>query len=214
MLDKILSSSFPGVFSHYLEKSSHVIVVFFDDKNIIKDYNPAFFRLLQDPSRKSLKGENVTSYLFGKSKKLISFSSDETSKKVKLDFVLAADSTLPVECYLYKINQGFLLIGERMMQENEEVLEHITVLNNEMANMSRELNRKNRALREAQSKIKVLSGIIPICMNCKEIRDDKGYWNQLEKFITEHSEARFSHSICPDCLKKLYPGKSDTIEDE
>ncbi|MBF0231102.1 MAG: hypothetical protein HQK63_16150 [Desulfamplus sp.] len=51
----------------------------------------------------------------------------------------------------------------------------------------------------------ILGGIILMCMHCKEIRDDKGYWHQLEKFITEHSESRFSHGICPDCIKKFYP---------
>jgi hypothetical protein len=61
-----------------------------------------------------------------------------------------------------------------------------------------------QALREALSQVKTLSGLIPICASCKKIRDDKGYWNQLETFIQEHSEAEFSHGICPDCMKKLY----------
>ena len=60
-------------------------------------------------------------------------------------------------------------------------------------------------LREAIERIKTLSGIVPICMYCKQIRDDKGYWNNLEKFISEHSEAQFSHSICPNCAKERYP---------
>ena len=58
-------------------------------------------------------------------------------------------------------------------------------------------------LQMALNEIKTLEGIIPICMHCKEIRDDEGYWNQLEKYITEHSEAQFSHCICDKCLKKL-----------
>jgi DNA-binding response OmpR family regulator len=58
---------------------------------------------------------------------------------------------------------------------------------------------------QAIERIKVLSGIIPICMHCKQIRDDKGYWNQLEKFISDHSDARFSHGLCEACLKKYYP---------
>ncbi|MBF0111613.1 MAG: PAS domain S-box protein [Desulfamplus sp.] len=58
---------------------------------------------------------------------------------------------------------------------------------------------------KAEEELHALRGIIPICMHCKEIRDDKGYWNKLEKFITEHSEAQFSHGICPDCMKKFYP---------
>ncbi len=60
-------------------------------------------------------------------------------------------------------------------------------------------------LKEALAKVKLLSGFIPICSSCKKIRDDKGFWNKLEKYISEHSEAEFSHSICPECLKKLYP---------
>ncbi len=54
-------------------------------------------------------------------------------------------------------------------------------------------------------KIKKLSGLLPICANCKKIRDDQGYWNQIEAYITEHSKAEFSHSICPDCMHALYP---------
>ncbi len=59
-------------------------------------------------------------------------------------------------------------------------------------------------LREAFIKIKMLRGLIPICASCKKIRDDKGYWNQIEVYIQQHSDAEFSHSICPECTKKLY----------
>jgi PAS domain S-box-containing protein len=61
-------------------------------------------------------------------------------------------------------------------------------------------------LQEAMEKVRVLSGFIPICAACKQIRDDKGFWNQIENYISEHSDAVFSHSICPPCAKKLYPG--------
>ncbi|SPQ01535.1 hypothetical protein NBG4_60011 [Candidatus Sulfobium mesophilum] len=60
-------------------------------------------------------------------------------------------------------------------------------------------------LQDALAKISTLSGILPICASCKKIRDDRGYWNQVEAYIRDHSEAEFSHSICPDCAKKLYP---------
>lgn len=60
-------------------------------------------------------------------------------------------------------------------------------------------------LHEALAKVKTLSGFLPICSSCKKIRDDNGYWNQIETYIREHSEAEFSHSICPKCAKKLYP---------
>ena len=60
-------------------------------------------------------------------------------------------------------------------------------------------------LQSALSKVKQLSGFLPICASCKKIRDDKGYWNQLEAYIRDHSEVEFSHGICPDCAKRLYP---------
>jgi hypothetical protein len=61
-------------------------------------------------------------------------------------------------------------------------------------------------LKASLSKVRILSGLLPICASCKKIRDDKGYWNQIESYISDHSEAEFSHGICPDCFKKLYPG--------
>ena len=71
-------------------------------------------------------------------------------------------------------------------------------------------------LQEALSRVKQLSGIIPICASCKQIRDDKGYWSQVEAYIRDHSEAEFSHSICPICAKKLYPEGYEAVygEDE
>lgn len=60
-------------------------------------------------------------------------------------------------------------------------------------------------LRKALSEVKRLSGLLPICASCKKIRDDRGYWNQVEAYIQKHSEAQFTHSVCPECAKKLYP---------
>jgi len=60
-------------------------------------------------------------------------------------------------------------------------------------------------LREAIGKVKTLRGFLPICSSCKKIRDDKGYWEQIETYIRDHSEVELSHSICPECARKLYP---------
>ena len=68
-----------------------------------------------------------------------------------------------------------------------------------------ELRRLNNELKTAIHNVKVLSGLLPICANCKSIRNDKGYWEAVEKYITAHTEAHFSHSLCPTCLNKLYP---------
>jgi PAS domain S-box-containing protein len=59
-------------------------------------------------------------------------------------------------------------------------------------------------LKEALANVKVLRGLIPICASCKKVRDDKGYWSQVEVYVRDRSEAEFSHGICPDCMKKLY----------
>ena len=69
-----------------------------------------------------------------------------------------------------------------------------------------ELRRSNDELQKALRDVKVLRGLIPICASCKKIRNDGGFWQQLEEYIGEHSEAEFSHGICQPCVKKLYPG--------
>ncbi len=69
-----------------------------------------------------------------------------------------------------------------------------------------ELRRSNEALQKALREVKVLRGLIPICASCKKIRNDSGFWQQLEEYLGEHSEAEFSHGLCQPCIKKLYPG--------
>lgn len=68
----------------------------------------------------------------------------------------------------------------------------------------RELRDTVETLQSAMENVKQLSGLLPICASCKKIRDDKGYWTQIESYIRDHSEAEFSHGICPDCAKKIY----------
>jgi len=69
-----------------------------------------------------------------------------------------------------------------------------------------------KKLEQALTEVKSLRGIVPICSHCKNIRDDKGYWNKLELYIQEHSEAEFSHGICPECTEKLYSKEDWYIE--
>jgi PAS domain S-box-containing protein len=72
-----------------------------------------------------------------------------------------------------------------------------------------ELERERLRLTRALDDVKVLRGILPICANCKKIRDDTGYWSQVERYVSDHSGAEFTHSICPECAKLLYPDLSD-----
>jgi CHASE3 domain sensor protein len=78
----------------------------------------------------------------------------------------------------------------------------------------RGIDRRHRLelqLREANSKLHTLSGLLPICAHCKSIRDDKGYWNQLEAYVQKHSEAKFTHGLCEKCIKELYPDVADEV---
>ena len=61
-------------------------------------------------------------------------------------------------------------------------------------------------LQAAAAKVRTLSGLLPICASCKKIRDDKGYWNQLESYICAHTDVEFSHGLCTECMQRLYPG--------
>ena len=75
-----------------------------------------------------------------------------------------------------------------------------------------ELQQTNRELGKALSEIKTLKGIIPICANCKKIRDDQGYWNQLEQYMAAHFDAEFSHGLCPQCAEELYPEITERLK--
>jgi sigma-B regulation protein RsbU (phosphoserine phosphatase) len=71
--------------------------------------------------------------------------------------------------------------------------------------LERSLRQKNKELSEALAEVKQLKGLLPICIFCKKIRKDKNYWQQVEEYLFEHTDADFSHSLCPECLEKHYP---------
>ncbi|MBT3289588.1 MAG: response regulator transcription factor [Victivallales bacterium] len=73
------------------------------------------------------------------------------------------------------------------------------------------LDARAEELRQALDQVKTLRGIVPICANCKKIRDDQGYWNQVEVYVRDHTEARFTHGICPECIEVLYPELSEKL---
>ncbi len=77
--------------------------------------------------------------------------------------------------------------------------------------------RRNRLVtqrEQALAQVRTLSGLLPICANCKKIRDDTGYWNSVESYIGTRSEAEFTHGICPDCVRELYPEIADKVLNE
>ncbi len=95
------------------------------------------------------------------------------------------------------------------------ILRQVAKIELELSHAQREIERREEAekerdkliqqLKKTLSEIKTLRGFLPICASCKKIRDDSGYWTQIESYIRDHSDAEFSHSICPECAKRLYP---------
>jgi hypothetical protein len=68
-------------------------------------------------------------------------------------------------------------------------------------------------LEDALSRVKTLQGLLPICSYCKKIRDDRNYWQQVEGYISDHSEAQFSHGICPECYARFVQPELDRLAD-
>ena len=71
-----------------------------------------------------------------------------------------------------------------------------------------------KELQAALTQVKQLRGMLPICANCKKIRDDGGYWNQIESYFKSHADVEFSHGLCPDCVEELYPEIADEVRDD
>lgn len=99
----------------------------------------------------------------------------------------------------------------RVTAEHQRILdllfstyEATVIRNQELQETQKVLSEKVYELETALARVKQLEGIIPICMHCKNIRDDKNSWQQIEQYIFDHSDVQFSHGICPDCLKKYY----------
>ncbi len=103
-------------------------------------------------------------------------------------------------CVLDNKENTYSTTYEDLILELKELIEsHLSLLQ-----MNKTLEVKNKQLNDSLEEIKTLRGILPICSQCKKVRDDDGYWNKIEGYIESHSEALFSHSLCPECADNLY----------
>lgn len=111
-------------------------------------------------------------------------------------FVIVSVVAYGFEYLREKYFLGMQLEKRKLEEEQEKLRKQI---------LEREKEALIGELQATLVKVKQLSGLLPICSSCKKIRDDKGYWNRIELYLQEHSEAEFSHGICPDCARELYP---------
>ncbi len=95
---------------------------------------------------------------------------------------------------------------------NSSLLRKTIIYSLERVELLREKDDLITTLVEANNKIKTLKSLIPICSNCKKIRDDNGYWEDVELYISDHAGSEFTHGICPDCIQKLYPEYAEKLE--
>lgn len=123
----------------------------------------------------------------------------EKTREVPIIFISALDE---IENKMQAFSQG----GVDYISKPFHALEVLARVNTHLtlSSLVNRLAEKNKALQKTIEEVNQLRGMLPICSNCKSIRDDKGYWNILESYIVKHSEATFSHSLCPDCAKKMY----------
>ncbi len=150
------------------------------------------------------------------------FSDAEIRKMQPLDFIAPEDKDKVSKAIYKSFKEKHAVVEAKLaLKDGRKIHYHFTGIGftnngaNYLVGMGVDVSERVRAqeekesliidLQNALSKVKLLSGFLPICASCKKIRDDKGYWNQIESYIRTHSEAEFTHSICPDCTKKLYP---------
>lgn len=116
----------------------------------------------------------------------------------QVTYLVFAVSAMVLLLSAYVLRHGMRVAEKRRLAE-EEVRRHEEQL-------EALVDKRTADLQKALAEVKRLSGFLPICASCKKIRDDAGYWQQVEVYIRDHSEAQFSHGICPDCVERLYPG--------
>jgi PAS domain-containing protein len=180
-------------------------VILISARNKIENMNHAAIQLFSH-------GEVSGAYYYGKEDgpKDLEWLSNELgdfAEKDQLEVFLEKDLNL------LESKRHFEIKFKRMLDVSGKFSGIIVILNDitERKQVEEEKSNLIVELKNALTQVKQLTGFIPICASCKKIRDDQGYWNQIEKYISDHSEAQFSHGICPDCMKKLYPEIFDDV---
>lgn len=189
-----------SILSQWAHGSKNMVFVLVKKDRTIVDCNAGFMKLAK--VKKKPIGKDINDFLQQGSKIDELLLRGETPKAWKLHIGRGDLEGHILEATAIPAHDEYLVIGERPMLMGSDVVSKVATLNEQLVNLTRELSKKNAELRRAYEKIKTLEGLLPICAWCKKIRDAKGDWQKLEKYIQDHSKAEFSHGICPECLKK------------
>lgn len=195
----------------YLTTSNGIGIVLLAKDLTILDCNLGFMRLF-DPRQRPV-GESLTNYIE------LDGADLRSGREFKLPCSRESRKSGVVYCHVIQSDNGFILFCERQLLTESFALEQMGAMNEELITLQREFIKKSHlqeklrlelderiaALEEALRRIKTLEGIISICMYCKKIRNEQEAWEHLEQYISEHTDAHFSHGICPECLEERYP---------
>lgn len=111
--------------------------------------------------------------------------------------------------WFHREEERIIVLGHLDEEDTFLMQGEIVRLNQQLNNLTRDLHKKNARLQQALDHVKQLQGIIPICMHCHKIRNDDEIWEQLEAYLYEHTDAKLSHGVCPECMDKYYPEDMD-----
>ena len=139
------------------------------------------------------------------------------TEQCPLQKIISGEEEVTAESAKYRTQEGTntFIISARPFRDADNNLIGIVESFHNISDRIKAENTKAeliKDLQEALDRVNLLDGLLPICSSCKKIRDDKGYWNQIETYIREHSQAEFTHGICPDCAKKLYPEYYEKVD--
>ena len=207
----------------YMEQQTNLILIALDQNLAILNCNQSFLRLL-NLEVKPL-GRHLGDFLLPETLADLELPPPGELRPCRLSFPGFEPAVQLLDGRILQTGSAWLIVGERLLITESNLLRQIAKLNQQLTNLSRELYRRHQVLQEAMIKlqrataekeqliqqyqqsllqVKTLRGLLPICAACKRIRNDAGYWQQLEAYFTEHSEVEFSHGICPECATWLY----------
>lgn len=185
------------------QKSAHLGNWEWDRERNVMHGSDEFYNILGYlKPQKSIRGEQFLKRVHAKDAILLEASLDSILKSGKpFEMTIRILNAKGAESIVSVQAERDSQVGEGSFSRIIGTVQDITERN--LAELERETLITD--LQEALSRIKVLSGLVPICANCKKIRDDQGFWNHIEEYIMKHSDAVFSHGICADCAHELYP---------